>query len=297
MALTDAMALLDAAAKVRADTDAAVARATEAGRAEGFAAGLEEGRAAVAADIDAERFALALRDREVLAERQGAIAHLALEVVRRIASSLGPEETMAAIVARAAADVAPDTALATEEVFGPVIGFERVDGLEHAIESANSVRFGLSAAICTRDMAAAQRFAADIQAGMVRVNRPTVGAAFNAPFGACPECSGLGTRMSVDQDLLIGDEDLSIDDGVIIPWTTQGKGLYQYYEKLLELLRPGALIAVDNTLALAGEPIIKLESPNAKALRELNEFLRGDERVDLAMLTVGEGLTLLRKRG
>ncbi|GHD40058.1 excinuclease ABC subunit UvrA [Mycetocola manganoxydans] len=57
---------------------------------------------------------------------------------------------------------------------------------------------------------------------------------FNAPFGACPECSGLGTRMSVDQDLLIGDEDLSINDGVIIPWTTQGKGLYQYYEKLLE---------------------------------------------------------------
>ena len=65
-ALTDAMALLDAAAKVRADTDAAVARATEAGRAEGFAAGLEEGRVAVAADIDAERFALALRDREFM---------------------------------------------------------------------------------------------------------------------------------------------------------------------------------------------------------------------------------------
>ncbi|SDZ04891.1 Excinuclease ABC subunit A [Herbiconiux ginsengi] len=57
---------------------------------------------------------------------------------------------------------------------------------------------------------------------------------FNAPFGACPECSGLGTRMSVDQDLLLGDEDLSINDGVIIPWTTQGKGLFQYYEKLLE---------------------------------------------------------------
>jgi excinuclease ABC subunit A len=57
---------------------------------------------------------------------------------------------------------------------------------------------------------------------------------FNAPFGACPECSGLGTRMSVDQDLLLGDEDLSINDGVIIPWTTQGKGLFQYYEKLLD---------------------------------------------------------------
>jgi aldehyde dehydrogenase (NAD+) len=90
-------------------------------------------------------------------------------------------------------DVAPGSALATEEVFGPVIGFERVDGLEHAIESANSVRFGLSAAICTRDMVAAQRFAADIQAGMVRVNRPTVGAAFNAPFGGVKQ-SGTGTH-------------------------------------------------------------------------------------------------------
>ena len=56
---------------------------------------------------------------------------------------------------------------------------------------------------------------------------------FNAPFGACPECSGLGSRMSVDEDLLIGDENLSIKDGVILPWTTQGKGLFNYYEKLL----------------------------------------------------------------
>jgi alpha-ketoglutaric semialdehyde dehydrogenase len=91
------------------------------------------------------------------------------------------------------ADVEAGTAIATEEVFGPVIGFERVDGLEHAIDSANSVRYGLSAAICTRDMAAAQRFAADIQAGMVRVNRPTVGAAFNAPFGGVKQ-SGTGTH-------------------------------------------------------------------------------------------------------
>ncbi|MCP2637070.1 excinuclease ABC subunit UvrA [Microbacterium sp. HD4P20] len=57
---------------------------------------------------------------------------------------------------------------------------------------------------------------------------------FNAPFGACPTCSGLGTRMSVDVDLMLGDEDLSIREGVLIPWTTQGKGLFQYYERLLE---------------------------------------------------------------
>ncbi len=57
---------------------------------------------------------------------------------------------------------------------------------------------------------------------------------FNAPFGACPECSGLGTRMSVDEDLLLGDPSLSIADGVILPWTSQGKSLYNYYEKLLK---------------------------------------------------------------
>jgi alpha-ketoglutaric semialdehyde dehydrogenase len=90
-------------------------------------------------------------------------------------------------------DVKPGSALATEEVFGPVIGFERVDGLDEAIASANAVRYGLSAAICTRDLRAAQRFASEVQAGMVRVNRPTVGAAFNAPFGGIKQ-SGTGTH-------------------------------------------------------------------------------------------------------
>lgn len=56
---------------------------------------------------------------------------------------------------------------------------------------------------------------------------------FNSPFGACPVCTGLGTRMSVDDDLLIGDDSLSLNEGVILPWTSQGKGLYNYYEKLL----------------------------------------------------------------
>ncbi|HEX6997950.1 MAG TPA: class I SAM-dependent methyltransferase [Gammaproteobacteria bacterium] len=69
-----------------------------------------------------------------------------------------------------------------------------------------------------------------------------------------------------------------------------------YYEKLLELLRPGGLIAVDNTLALAGAPIFAQESAGAKALRAFNDFVRDDERVDHAFLTVGEGVTLLRKR-
>ncbi|MGH7538877.1 MAG: excinuclease ABC subunit UvrA [Gemmatimonadales bacterium] len=41
---------------------------------------------------------------------------------------------------------------------------------------------------------------------------------FNSPFGACPECSGLGTRREVNADLALGDPSLSILEGVILPW-------------------------------------------------------------------------------
>ena len=57
---------------------------------------------------------------------------------------------------------------------------------------------------------------------------------FNAPFGACPECSGLGTRMSVDSELLLGDPALSLAEGVILPWTQSGKGLFTYFQRLLQ---------------------------------------------------------------
>jgi predicted O-methyltransferase YrrM len=69
-----------------------------------------------------------------------------------------------------------------------------------------------------------------------------------------------------------------------------------YYEKLLTLVRRGGLIAVDNTLALAGNPVFTQSSVNAKAMVEFNAQLHDDERVEIAMLTVGEGLTLLRVR-
>lgn len=69
-----------------------------------------------------------------------------------------------------------------------------------------------------------------------------------------------------------------------------------YYERLLQLVRRGGLIAVDNTLALAGVPIVSQSSDNARAMLAFNELVHRDERVDLSMLTVGEGLTLLRVR-
>ena len=51
--------------------------------------------------------------------------------------------------------------------------------------------------------------------------------------------------MSVDVDLMLGDEELSIREGVLIPWTTQGKGLFQYYERLLEGLAADLNFSLD----------------------------------------------------
>jgi predicted O-methyltransferase YrrM len=69
-----------------------------------------------------------------------------------------------------------------------------------------------------------------------------------------------------------------------------------YFERLLKLLRPGGLIAFDNTLGTSGIPFTRQDTPNAKAIFALNEQLREDARIDLSMLTLGEGLTLARKR-
>jgi predicted O-methyltransferase YrrM len=70
-----------------------------------------------------------------------------------------------------------------------------------------------------------------------------------------------------------------------------------YYERLLRLVRPGGLILADNTLAVSGAPIIRLNSEIARALRAFNEHVHHDERVDLSLIPIGEGLTLLRRRG
>jgi predicted O-methyltransferase YrrM len=69
-----------------------------------------------------------------------------------------------------------------------------------------------------------------------------------------------------------------------------------YYERCLDLLRPGGLIAVDNVL-WSGE----VANPKAKdsmtvALRKFNDHVHQDERVDLVMLSVGDGVTLALKR-
>lgn len=81
------------------------------------------------------------------------------------------------------ADVSPGMSIAQEEIFGPVVTLTAVGSLDEAIKAVNGTRYGLSAAIFTRDLEAAYRFAAEVDVGCVGVNLPTVGWDVHVPFG------------------------------------------------------------------------------------------------------------------
>jgi excinuclease ABC subunit A len=57
---------------------------------------------------------------------------------------------------------------------------------------------------------------------------------FNSPYGACPTCSGLGTRMEVDPELVVPDPEKSLAEGAIQPWS--GQNVSQYFDRLLTAL-------------------------------------------------------------
>lgn len=90
-------------------------------------------------------------------------------------------------------DVTNDMRIAREEIFGPVVGIIEVVDFEEALAVANDTRFGLSASICTSDIHRAMEFADRIEAGMVHINSPTVGAEVQVPFGGMKD-SSTGTR-------------------------------------------------------------------------------------------------------
>ncbi len=63
---------------------------------------------------------------------------------------------------------------------------------------------------------------------------------FNSPFGACPECTGLGIKLEVDEELLIPDDSISISEGAIAPWQNS-----EYFDRLLEGLSQELKFSLD----------------------------------------------------
>jgi len=86
-------------------------------------------------------------------------------------------------------DVPQNARIAKEEIFGPVLAIVEVSGYDDALAKANDTEYGLSAAIATKNPRYMHRFAQDIQAGTVKINRTTTGNLVNAPFGGLKRSS------------------------------------------------------------------------------------------------------------
>ncbi len=85
--------------------------------------------------------------------------------------------------------VFPDMRIAKEEIFGPVLAVMAADNVDQAVELANRSDFGLTAGICTTSLSSALEFADRAQVGIVKVNRPTTGVEYQAPFGGIKKSS------------------------------------------------------------------------------------------------------------
>jgi acyl-CoA reductase-like NAD-dependent aldehyde dehydrogenase len=95
--------------------------------------------------------------------------------------------------------LAPESSLAQEESFGPLALLLEAEGLEEAIRIANGVPQGLVASVCTRDAVARERFAASVEAGILKLAPGALAVHPEAPFGGW-KASGIGPPEHGDWD-------------------------------------------------------------------------------------------------
>jgi caffeoyl-CoA O-methyltransferase len=130
--------------------------------------------------------------------------------------------------------------------------------------------------------------ACDISEEYVRVGRPhwqAAGVAHKIDLRLAPALHTLDSELDKGRS---GRYDFAFIDA-------DKTGYDAYYERCLQLLRPGGLIAIDNTL-WSGRVARPAQDPDTTALQALNDKLHADHRVDLSLLPISDGLTLLRKR-
>ena len=130
--------------------------------------------------------------------------------------------------------------------------------------------------------------ACDISDEYTRIGRPfwnEAGVAHKIDLRLAPALDTLDAQLA---DGAAGQYDFAFIDA-------DKTGYDAYYERCLQLLRPGGLIAIDNVL-WNGAVARPAESADTAALQQLNDKLLRDERIDLSMLPIGDGLTLARKR-
>ena len=94
---------------------------------------------------------------------------------------------------------------------------------------------------------------------------------FNSPWGACPDCTGLGTRMEVDPELVVPDPDLSLAEGAIGAWS--GGHVSDYFIRLMEALGSALGFSVDTPWSRASRgreagAAVRLRRPGARPVQE-----------------------------
>ena len=130
--------------------------------------------------------------------------------------------------------------------------------------------------------------ACDISDEYTRVGRP-----FWAEAGVVAK---IDLRLGRAQRTLAGEIDAGRAGSFDFAFIDADKSGYDaYYERCLVLLRPGGLIAIDNVF-WGGSVARPSQDADTAALQALNDKIHGDERVDIAMLPLGDGVTLARKR-
>lgn len=102
--------------------------------------------------------------------------------------------------------------VAREEVFGPVLLLQYADSPDHAVRIANGTQLGLAASVHTNDLSAALSIADRLEAGQVRVNAATTGAAFHVPFGGTKRSSHGGREQGkAAQDFFTTMQTVAVD--------------------------------------------------------------------------------------
>jgi len=108
------------------------------------------------------------------------------------------------------------------------------DSLETALELGNGVII-VNIVNGNKDILYSQLFACpDCEISMLEPTPQSF--SFNSPHGACPECTGLGTKLEVDSDLIIPNKRLSLAQGAIRPWSSTASGRQTWYMRILEAL-------------------------------------------------------------
>src|SRR5215468_4268719 len=111
------------------------------------------------------------------------------------------------------------------------LGNRLADSLETALNLADGLAIAENADTGERTIFSA-KFACPVSGFTIPEIEPRL-FSFNNPFGACPACDGLGTKLFFDPELVVPDESLSLKDGAIAPWANSSS---QYYAQTLDSL-------------------------------------------------------------